>query len=175
MTSNAWTVAQLASAIPRLFLTVPQNGTGTTWYASVYVRKPSGSPSAAYPGVVFSSDNQGAILPAPPIGFSVVLNELNGDIASSYNILTAPNTPFPLISHSWADYSVTYGVNTLTAGRYTFYEMWVFLTDSTSSTELTVALYPTSIGTIGPWLPIQGGQIGSSAVFTNIIVSTTHP
>ena len=152
ITQNAWTVAQLASGIPKLVLTIPQAGTGTTWYASVYVQKPSGLPAAAYPGLVFSSDNQSG---AGPVGFSVVLDELTGTVTSSAS-------------------SGNFGVNTLTAGSYTFYEMWVSLTDAASSSELTVELYPTSYGYLGA-TPNPSGQIGSTAIFTDITVSTTHP
>jgi hypothetical protein len=116
------------------------------------VQKPSGLPAAAYPGLVFSSDNQSG---AGPVGFSVVLDELTGTVTSSAS-------------------SGHFGVNTLTAGSYTFYEMWVSLTDAASSSELTVELYPTSYGYLAA-VPIQSGQVGSSAIFTDIIVSTTHP
>jgi hypothetical protein len=152
VTQNAWTVAQLASGIPKLVLTIPQAGTGTTWYASVYVQKPSSSPPPAYPGLVFSSDNQSG---AGPVGFSVVLDELTGTVTSSASL-------------------GNFGVNALTVGSFTFYEMWVSLTDASSSTELTVELYPTSYGYLGA-TPNPSGQIGSAAIFTDIIVSTTHP
>ncbi|MGI8568048.1 MAG: hypothetical protein ACR2KT_02660 [Methylocella sp.] len=151
VTVNAWTVAQVASGIPKLVLTIPQAGTGTTWYASVYVQAIGALP-AAYPGLTFSSDNQSD---GGPIGFSVVLNELIGAATSSAA-------------------SGNFGVVTLAVGAFIFYQMWVSLTDTASSTELTVELYLTSYGALAA-TPQLLGTIASSAIFTDIIVSTTYP
>jgi hypothetical protein len=106
----------------------------------------------SFPRLTFSSENQSG---GGPIGFPVVLKELAGTVTSS---ASARN----------------FGVNTLTAGAFAFYEIWVSLTNAVSSTELTVELYPTSYGHLGA-TPQVSGRIGSSAVFTDIIVSTTHP
>ncbi|MGH6838718.1 MAG: hypothetical protein ACREDT_07935 [Methylocella sp.] len=50
----------------------------------------------------------------------------------------------------------------------------MLLTDAASSSELTVELYPASDGYLGA-TPNPSGQIGSAAIFTDSIVSTTHP
>jgi hypothetical protein len=49
----------------------------------------------------------------------------------------------------------------------------VSVTDAATSPELTVELYPASYGYLGA-PPNPSGRIGSTAIFTNIIVSTTH-
>jgi hypothetical protein len=52
--------------------------------------------------------------------------------------------------------------------------MWVNLTDDRASSELLVALYPTSIGTVGPWVAVPDGQqLSGQVIFTNIIVAVS--
>jgi hypothetical protein len=168
VTLDAWTVSQIASGQPHLSLVIPMTGAGATQYASVYVRKVASGQPQAFPGLVFSTnDNSGS---STAFGFSVVLDEGQGVVASSHNFAIAPiNTD-----------ASNYGVHNFSS---TFWLIWVSLTDAVTSNEQTVDLYPASYGSLAstdigrtPLPPlITLLPAASSADFTEVIVSTTHP